>query len=504
MKIKHSEQIALENYDAMMKETNNEPTQDQIKQFVSDNFEQGNELEDWSPSDFVAEPEFLKNIRDKDLRAFGKDVVALWDFLARKVKPEVAENPSQYSLMPLPNGFIIPGGRFKEIYYWDTYWIIRGLLISEMHSTARGMIENLMFLVKRLGHIPNGSRVYYTERSQPPLLTKMVYQYMSYTNDTEWLKQNIDVLEKELEYWIKHRQIQVEDKHGVKHKMYQYNAPSYGPRPESYREDVETASATKNPNQTYVELKSGAESGWDFTSRWIFDAEGGNHANLTEIQVTRVVPVDVNAFIYDAFNMLSQLYRSIGNFYKSKQWERQASSVQAAINSVLWNEEAGVWQDFDMKLKKHRDYFYVSNLAPLWVNVGDVTRHERTVQKVVDYLTKEGIQNFPGGTPSSLIQSGEQWDMPNAWPPLQAIIVQALHATDNTEAKQLAEKLASAWVRANHIGFQETKEMFEKYDANVPGQFGGGGEYTVQAGFGWTNGVLLEFLDTYGDILKLE
>ncbi|GLV34473.1 Trehalase [Carabus blaptoides fortunei] len=504
MKIRNSEQIALENYNAMMNATNNAPTQDQIKQFVSENFDAGNELEDWSPPDFVAEPKFLKNVRDTDLRAFGKDVVALWTFLARKVKPEVSTNPRQYSLMPLPNGFIIPGGRFKEIYYWDTYWIIRGLLISEMHSTARGMIENLMFLVKRLGHVPNGSRVYYTERSQPPLLTKMVFQYMSYTNDTDWLKQNIDVLDNELDYWIKHRQVQVQDKLGVTHKLYQYNAPSYGPRPESYREDFETASATSNPNQTYVELKSGAESGWDFSSRWIFDAEGGSNANLTNIHTRRLVPVDVNAFIYDAYHMLSQLYRSIGNLYKAKQWERQAIAVQTAITSVLWNEQAGVWQDFDLKLKKHRDFFYVSNVAPLWVNMGDVTSNKRTVQKIMKYLIKEGIENFPGGTPSSLVHSGEQWDMPNAWPPLQAIIVQGLHAADDEAANKLAEDLASAWVRANHIGYQTTKEMFEKYDAIVPGQFGGGGEYTVQEGFGWTNGVLLEFLEMFGDILKLE
>lgn len=498
----HEENITLSNFQKLMHDNNQNPSVEKIEQFVKENFEAGNEFEEWIPSDFVAEPKVLAKIQDKNLREFAKELVKLWKTLARKMKPDVSKNQNQYSLIPLPNGFIIPGGRFKEIYYWDTYWIIRGLLISEMTETARGIIENFMHLVKTLGHVPNGSRVYYTQRSQPPLLTKMVAQYMNYTNDLEWLSKNINTLDDELQYWIKNRQVKI-TLNAITYKLYQYNAPSNGPRPESYREDVLTANTTSNPNETYVQLKSGAESGWDFSSRWMFDKNGGNNANLTNIHVTRIIPVDLNAFLYDAFNTLSQLYRSLGNYIKAKEWKNRAKALDQAINLVLWNEKAGVWQDFDMQLKKHRDYFYVSNLAPLWVKSGDTIKANRAIKPILKYLKNEGIEKYPGGTPTSMNQSGEQWDLPNCWAPLQAILVQGLAQSNDRDAMNLAEKLAHLWVRANYIGFKETKEMFEKYDANVPGQFGGGGEYTVQAGFGWTNGVALEFLETYANTLTV-
>lgn len=502
LKQTHPEATTLANFKQLMDSTAQKPTLQQIKQFLVENFEEGDELQDWVPPDFVAKPQFLSTIVDPSLRSFAGDIVQLWKTLARKVKPDVTQNPKQYSLMPLPNGFIIPGGRFKEIYYWDTYWIVRGLLISEMKDTARGIIENFLYLVKTLGHVPNGSRVYYKQRSQPPLLTKMVAQYINYTQDYTWLRKNIDTLEDELNYWINNRQVKV-SVNGINFRLYQYNAPSYGPRPESYREDVLTASSTSDVNKTYIELKSAAESGWDFSSRWIFDAQGGNNENLTHIQTTRVIPVDLNSFIYDAFNNLSQLYKSLGNFVKAALWKKRAAVLEQAINLILWNDKAGIWQDFDVELKKHRDYFYASNIAPLWVKLGDAYKNTRTIQQILKYLTKEGIQNYPGGTPTSTISSGEQWDMPNAWPPLQAIVIQGLRNAQDRDAKDMAEKLAHMWVKANYIGYQETEEMFEKYDANEPGQFGGGGEYTVQAGFGWTNGVVLELLEEYGSRLTV-
>lgn len=497
LKQTHPEATTLTNFKLLMNSTNQQPTVEQIKQFLVENFEEGNELEEWVPPDFVAKPKFLSTIVDPNLRSFAEDIVQLWKTLARKVKPEVADNPKQYSLMPLPNGFIIPGGRFKEIYYWDTYWIVRGLLISEMKDTARGIIENLLHLVKTLGHVPNGSRVYYKQRSQPPLLTKMVAQYVNYTQDYSWLRKNIDTLEEELNYWINNRQVKV-SVNGINLRLYQYNAPSYGPRPESYREDVITANTTSDVNKTYIQLKSAAESGWDFSSRWIFDAEGGNNANITNIQTTRIIPVDLNSFIYDAFNTLSQLYKSLGNFVKAALWKKRAGVLEQAINLILWNDKAGIWQDFDIELKKHRNYFYASNIAPLWVKLGDAYKNTRTIQQILAYLKDENIQTYLGGTPTSTINSGEQWDMPNAWPPLQAIVIQGLRNAQNKDAKDMAEKLANLWVRANYIGYHETTKMFEKYDANVPGQFGGGGEYTVQDGFGWTNGVALELLEEYG------
>lgn len=499
MKIKTSESDVLSKYKTLMDQSNNSPSFDQVKKFVNDNFEDGKELEDWVPPDFIEEPAFLQNVKDPELKAFGKSIVALWKILARKMKPDVAQNPQQYSQMPLPNGFIIPGGRFKEIYYWDTYWIIRGLLISDMKDTARGMIENLMFLVKKLGHVPNGSRVYYTQRSQPPLLTRMVRMYMEYTQDYDWLKEHIDILDQELNYWINNR-VALVKKNGITYRMFQYNAASKGPRPESYREDVATAKQAKDPQDMYLQLKSGAESGWDFSSRWIVDNNGNNNANLSYIKTTQIIPVDLNAFMYDAFVTLGKLYSSIQRYDKAATWLMQANIQVGVINSILWDEKEGMWFDYDKKLNKFRKYFYVSNLAPLFAELPRISNV--AIKKVLAYIERNGITSYKGGTPTSIIRSGEQWDYPNAWPPLQSILIYGLKNTRNKAAEQLAFSFAQTWITANLIGFKETKEMFEKYDAENPGKYGGGGEYVVQAGFGWTNGVVLELLDTYGKFLK--
>lgn len=500
LKIKTSEEQVLQNFNQMLNETNN-PTHDEIKQFVNNNFEDGKELENWLPPDFKEKPSFLSQITDEKLKNFGQQIVSLWKILARKMNSDVQQNPSQYSLIYLPNGFIIPGGRFKEIYYWDTYWIIRGLLISEMKDTAKGMIENLMHLVKQLGHVPNGSRVYYKQRSQPPLLTRMVAQYINYTGDYDWLKENIHILDQELEYWIKERMVRVK-KRSMVFRMFHYNAPSEGPRPESYREDVMTSQSFNDTQEAFNQLKSGAESGWDFSSRWFFDSEGQNTGNLSNIDTTRVIPVDLNAIIYDAFLTLGNLYDSLKNHTQAIKWKTKARMQEFAITNILWSEKHGIWLDYDLKLSKHRPYFYPSNVMPLMTDCCVVQKSNYSVKKILQFLKDNNIPDYPGGTPTSTIQSGEQWDFPNAWPPLQSILIYSLANTKNEEAQKLAFDLADKWVQANYLGFQDSGEMFEKYDAEQPGKYGGGGEYVVQAGFGWTNGVILELLNTYGQSLK--
>lgn len=498
LKIKTSEKQVLANFDAFMKSVNDKPTDDEVGQFVKDNFEEGQELEEWVPPDFNPEPDFLKEIQNSELRNFGMDIVALWKILARKTSSDVEVHPDRYSLLALPNGFIIPGGRFKEIYYWDTYWIIRGLLISGMHETARGMIENLIYLVRVLGHVPNGSRVYYTRRSQPPLLTKMVTEYIRYTKNYTWLEKNIDALETELIFWLENRAVWVRQ-NKISYRLFRYHASTSGPRPESYREDVETTRHSPDPQKIFTELKSGSESGWDFSSRWFFDPKGGNHGNLSNIHVSRAIPVDLNAFLFDAFASLSNLFAQLGNGLKRVVWNAQASVLELGISNVLWDDKEGIWFDYDIEMKQRRPYFYASNLAPLATDKFAMLY----TQKVLKYLERNNITMYPGGTPTSFEHTGEQWDFPNAWPPLQSILIFGLAGNEDPRAQDLGLRLAQNWVSANYIGFRKSKEMFEKYDALEPGKYGGGGEYVVQAGFGWTNGVVLELLDFYKDRLKV-
>lgn len=499
MKMKNSYNVTLSNFDKFMKATNRTPSKTDIQNFVKDNFEDGDELEMWKPPDYNDNPNFLKKINDLVVKDFATELIELWPMLAKKVKPDVRKNSQQYSFISVPNGFIIPGGRFKEYYYWDSYWIIKGLLVCEMNETVKGILDNFIHIIKLFKFIPNGGRIYYLNRSHPPLLTKMVMEYFKYSKDKRWLKENIKYLEKELQFWLTKRTINIH-KNNCTYVMAHYNSESNGPRPESYIKDLRTAEFYPDPyekDELYKEIKSGAESGWDFSSRWIFDKNGGNSNNLTGIETRRVVPVDLNSFLCEAFKSLSYLYSELLDYNNTIYWHEMSMRWQKSIEEVLWNNEDGIWYDYDIKLSKQRKYFYPSNVAPLWSNCFDKYKGETLGMRVLKYLSDSGAFDTNGGIGTSSIESGEQWDFPNAWAPLQALIVQGLDQSGAPNAIKKAKVVASEWLKANIRGFMQSGEMFEKYDAIHPGKYGGGGEYPVQSGFGWSNGIALEFINKY-------
>lgn len=193
-KFKHPETIILNNY-RILKENNNNavPSKSKLIKFIDENLEDGGELEEWVPPDFIGSPSIIDRIDDENYKCWAYKLNHLWKILARKVKYDVKIHPDRYSLLWVPNGLIIPGGRFREIYYWDTYWIVNGLLLCEMMNTARGMIGNIISLVNEFGFMPNGSRVYYLNRSQPPLLILMVLSYYNATKDFEYVKSIVHV-----------------------------------------------------------------------------------------------------------------------------------------------------------------------------------------------------------------------------------------------------------------------------------------------------------------------
>lgn len=505
MRLLKDENTTLTEFQTLLDQTNDNPTTEQIRTFVNEHFSSATVLDEWTPPDYNPQPQFLERIRDQQLRKFGKDVNDIWPVLGRKVKAEVFENPEMFSLIPVTHGFIIPGGRFMELYYWDTYWIIEGLLISDMKDTARGVIENLIELLNIFGHIPNGGRWYYQERSQPPLLSAMVSLYMRNTKDLRFLRANIKSLEEELMYWID-TQIVTFDKDGRTHTLLRYYAPSEGPRPESYAEDYNNAHETfdteERRTEFYTDMKSAAESGWDFSSRWfINETDGSNTGNLTNIHTKYIVPVDLNSIYANALQNMAYFQAILGHPRKAAHWAYLAKQWRSSIEQVLWHEEDGVWYDFNLMNNEHRRYFYPSNVAPLWMGTVDKRLIRKRAAKILSYLEKSKALSFEGGIPTSLLRTGEQWDFPNAWPPLVSITVNALEALGTSAAKQKAFEVAQVWVRANHQGYLREKQMFEKYDAEKVGEFGGGGEYTVQSGFGWTNGVILELLAKYGRTL---
>ncbi|ERL85426.1 hypothetical protein D910_02846 [Dendroctonus ponderosae] len=433
----------------------------------------------WTPADFTNSPAILQKINDKEVLQFAKNLIDIWPSLGRKISSDVYLNPDQHSILEVPNGFIVPGGRFRELYYWDSYWIIKGLLLSDMYATVRGMLENICYLINQFGFMPNGSRLYYLNRSQPPLFTLMIEEYLKYTQDTDWLKNNIECIEAELTFWLNNR-TDVVEKDGVNYELAHFEPLSNTPRPESYEKDLKTCSVyteEKDQKDCYKSIKSGAETGWDFSSRWFFDDSGGTDTNLTHIRAQRVVPVDLNAFLCRAFSHLAEFYALLNNPDKQIKWQERSDIWQKSIQMVFYDENEGIWLDYDPVLKRSRNYFYPSNFAPLWAETYELSKREEYGRRAAAYFVKQEIDQFLGGVPTSLDLSGEQWDFRNAWPPLQEFVVLGLLQTGNSNATEIATLFGQRWISSNIEGYRENQIMFEKYDALDPGKFGGGGEY---------------------------
>lgn len=283
MKMKYSPNATMHYFNEFMKNfTDRKPDRSEVKGFVNTYFEPaGQEFEDWDPSDWKAHPKFVDDIKDVEFREWMLKLNSIWKILGRKLKDEVKNNKDQYSIIWVPNPVIVPGGRFREYYYWDSYWIVQGLLLSEMYDTTKGLLENLLYIVDQYGHIPNGGRVYYLARSQPPMLIPTIKLYLDFTHDTDFISKNIHLMEKEFDYWLTdHTKTILKD--GVNYTLASYGDKSKGPRPESYSEDVESAVIFKEDAKKeafYSEIKAAAESGWDFSSRW-FISNASNKGKL--------------------------------------------------------------------------------------------------------------------------------------------------------------------------------------------------------------------------------
>lgn len=506
MKMKFTQNETLRLFEDMMARTHDNPSRLDLERFVNETFDPpGSEFETWDPADWKQSPGFLKNISDPAFQEWGSELNHLWKSLGRKMKDEVKENEEHYSIIYVPHPVIVPGGRFREFYYWDSYWIVRGLLLSEMYDTVRGMLGNFISIVERIGLIPNGGRVYYARRSQPPLLTPMVQSYVETTNDMNFVKENINTLDKEFKFWMDKHTVLIE-KDGKHYKLARFIDYSSGPRPESYREDIQSAQIFQSEAEKdsfYRELKAGAESGWDFSSRW-FILNGTNKGNLTNTMATSIIPVDLNSVIYWNAVILADFHKKLNNASQALYYEGVARDWMEAVEKVLWHEEVGAWLDYDKLNEVKRDYFYPTNLSPFWTGCYDPTKREDHIGRVLKYLEKTRIMVNLGGIPTTLEHSGEQWDYPNAWPPLQYIMIIALDNSGDPSAKDLAFEMTEKWVRSNYKAFNDSHGMYEKYDATVFGGGGGGGEYEVQLGFGWTNGVIMELLQKYGERLTVK
>jgi alpha,alpha-trehalase len=253
-------------------------------------------------------------------------------------------------------------------------------------------------------------------RSHPPILAGMIKSYVDTTLDLDFALETVATLEQEFLFWTNNHMVTVNG-----HRLARYGDKSNGPRPESYREDVVTASvfATEEEREAlYSELKAGAESGMDYSSRW-FIKDGKQGGNLTDIKCRSIIPVELNAFLFWDAQIIAEFYHLAGDLQKQSEYLLKSYEIYAAIQAVLWDEEVGVWLDYNMVNQKRSDFFTPTNLAPLWVGGFNHADKAKITEKVLAYIERTGIDDFPGGVPNSLNPSGEQWDFPNVWPPMQ-------------------------------------------------------------------------------------
>ena len=472
---------------------------DALASFVQEHFEQpGGELEDHEPTDFIKEVSSFSKITDPAYRTWAQELHQKWPTLCRRISKKVFSEPQKYSIIALPNPFVVPGGRFREMYYWDSFFTIKGLLASEMYSTVRQMIENMGWLIETFGYVPNGNRIYYLNRSQPPLLTWCVEAYYQATKDLEFVRRALTWLEKEMEFFTQNRRIQMAD---WKTHLYRYHVVAAGPRPESYREDVESAEhITDAPEKLRLwgDIMAAAESGRDFSSRWFLN-DGPMAGKMGSTRTSSIIPVDLNSIICGNLRVFSYFYNILGMTEEANQAFSKYQLMKETIHQVFWNEDLGCWFDFDLHTNKHVSTYFDTNFFPL---AAGCVHEGFNPEKISNYLKNAGVLDFPGGLPTSLIASGQQWDFPNSWAPTTWVIIEGLRKYGMSE---LAKVIAEKWVRKNYVMWLNTGgRMFEKY--NVATQCfkaaGGGGEYEVQEGFGWTNGVILDLLLTYSEELS--
>jgi len=251
--------------------------------------------------------------------------------------------------------------------------------------------------------------------------------------------------------------------------------------------------------ELYSHIASAAESGWDFSSRWFTNVNDG----LKSIQTRQIVPLDLNCIIYKVETILSDFYSNIMNDTTTgMNYKNKASKRFSDINDFFWNEDFGSWLDYDMSKQDHNKEFYASSFFPFWLlSNSDNKQMKIRFKKAYEKFKSLNVFSYDGGIPTSFIDSGEQWDFPNGWPPLQYVAVHGLLNVEDEDMRKSAKFAAKNYIETAYLTWKETGHMFEKYDVTKRGK-GHGGEYDVQEGFGWTNGVALNFLSIYSNELS--
>ena len=411
---------------------------------------------------------------------------SLWDQLTRKS----AATQSYSSLLPLPLPYVVPGARFRELYYWDSYFTMLGLSASGRQDLVQDMVGDFAYLIDTYGHIPNGNRSYYLTRSQPPFFFEMV-ALLSPGDEAQAFARYLPQLKKEYAFWMEGAEglrPGESRRHAVSLPdgsiLNRYWDDSDTPRDESYREDMTAAQTSgREPQELFHDIRAAAESGWDFSSRWFADGR-----TLATIDTAEIIPPDLNSLLFGLENAIRSGCERTGQQECARDFQRRAAARRAAVNQYLWDEAGGRYLDYNFRLRKRTGRMSAATLYPLFVGMSN----SRQASKVATSVAKQLLK--PGGIVTTTTVTGQQWDAPNGWAPLQWIAVAGL---TRYQHRATAEAVACRWMVHVSRAYRQTGKLVEKYDVITPDRPGGGGEYPLQDGFGWTNGVLRKFMALY-------
>lgn len=346
------------------------------------------------------------------------------------------------------------------------------------------MVDNFAYLIDTIGNIPNGNRTYFVGRSQPPFFSLMVRLL-----GKDAIVKYLPHLEKEYKFWMNGKESIGASNNSVKRLammpdgfiLNRYWDEHNTPRPEAYKEDVELSNQSiQEPQELFHHLRAAAESGWDFSSRWF-----KNVKKFSSIHTTEIIPVDLNCLLVYLEQTLAEAYKQSGELNKAHEYEVLADKRKKAIINFCWNENQKFFFDFDFVEQRQKEHFTLAASFPLFFKIATESQATFVAQLLEAKFLKAG------GMTTTLEFSGQQWDAPNGWAPLQWITYKGLK---NYKFDELAFKLKSNWINANLKVYQQTGKMTEKYDVVSEDAAASGGEYPNQDGFGWTNGVFLAMM----------
>jgi len=414
---------------------------------------------------FVSRTLKLSFQADKDL--MPQDVAEAREYVAEYwAKVERFHPKDDESLLGLPKPYLVPsyspkiGFDYNELYYWDSYFMVQGMLDDEHKELVEGILENLMFLFNRFKVIPNASRTYLTGRSQPPFLTTFIFDvYQTYDMSEAWLKKAMAVAEKEYKVvWMGVKKPNERQVHKGLSRYYDIN---------------------------YLHDLAEAESGWDMTPR--FDRKALDF-----------LPVDLNALLYKYETDFARAARIFNDKRGAAQWEAAAELRKHTMDKLMWDRVRGMHYDYNYAKGKRGNISSLAAFFPMWAGMLD----EKQAASVVKGLRR--FEHKGGLTTTDTLPIGQfvmgslptQWSYPNGWAPLHFIVVKALERYGyHTDARRIANK----WLKTNLQWFNNEHLFLEKYNVVSPEKPPLKGLYPSQTGFGWTNAVFERFCQDYVD-----